>query len=213
MDDWEELYRAAAEVQRPRALSPLVEAGGVAAALRTKGGRICVGVCIDTACGLGMCAERAAAASTLITHGEHQIDKILALMPDGRVGPPCGACREFLMQLGPESGETEILLDLEGRKTVRLKELMPGNPGGGRSPKPRDPAAPESGGRTAWRAPGAVPRRGGAEGAGAGGQTTGRSGWVLFALICGYLASAAVMGLGGLDEICGTEDGPCWGGS
>ena len=46
-------------------------------------------------------------------------------MPDGRVGPPCGACREFLMQLGPESGETEILLDLEGRKTVRLKELMP----------------------------------------------------------------------------------------
>lgn len=61
----------------------------------------------------------------MITHGEHQIDKILALMPDGRVGPPCGACREFLMQLGPESGETEILLDLEGRKTVRLKELMP----------------------------------------------------------------------------------------
>ena len=102
MDDWEELYRAAAEVQRPRALSPLVEAVGVAAALRTKGGRIYVGVCIDTACGLGMCAERAAAAS-MITHGEHQIDKILALMPDGRVGPPCGACREFLMQLGPES--------------------------------------------------------------------------------------------------------------
>lgn len=124
MDDWEELYRAAAEVQRPRALSPLVEAGGVAAALRTKGGRIYVGVCIDTACGLGMCAERAAAAS-MITHGEHQIDKILALMPDGRVGPPCGVCREFLMQLGPESGEMEILLDLEGRKTVRLKELMP----------------------------------------------------------------------------------------
>lgn len=61
----------------------------------------------------------------MITHGEHQIDKILALMPDGRVGPPCGACREFLMQLGPESGEMEILLDLEGRKTVRLKELMP----------------------------------------------------------------------------------------
>ena len=153
MDDWEELYRAAAEVQRPRALSPLVEAGGVAAALRTKGGRIYVGVCIDTACGLGMCAERAAAAS-MITHGEHQIDKILALMPDGRVGPPCGACREFLMQLGPESGEMEILLDLEGRKTVRLKELMPDWWGG---------AAPSLGvrphrraGRTAWRAPGAA---------------------------------------------------------
>lgn len=173
MDDWEELYRAAAEMQRPRALSPLVEAGGVAAALRTKGGRIYVGVCIDTACGLGMCAERAAAAS-MITHGEHQIDKILALMPDGRVGPPCGACREFLMQLGPESGETEILLDLEGRKTVRLKELMPD--WWGRSPKPRGPAAPESGENRMARPRGRRPRRGGAEGARQD-KTTGRSRW------------------------------------
>ena len=122
--EFAELYQKAVEVLDPRQVSENVETGGVAAALVTDKGNVYRGVCIDTACGLGMCAERAAAAS-MITHGEHQIDKILALMPDGRVGPPCGACREFLMQLGPESGETEILLDLEGRKTVRLKELMP----------------------------------------------------------------------------------------
>ena len=122
--EFAELYQKAVEVLDPRQVSENVETGGVAAALVTDKGNVYRGVCIDTACGLGMCAERAAAAS-MITVGEHQIDKILALMPDGRVGPPCGACREFLMQLGPESGETEILLDLEGRKTVRLKELMP----------------------------------------------------------------------------------------
>ena len=50
---------------------------------------------------------------------------VVAVMPDGRVGPPCGACREFMMQLDKDSGEIEILLDLETRKTIRLKELIP----------------------------------------------------------------------------------------
>ena len=46
-------------------------------------------------------------------------------MPGGAVGSPCGACREFLMQLSPDSGDIEILTDLESRSTVRLKELVP----------------------------------------------------------------------------------------
>ncbi len=46
-------------------------------------------------------------------------------MPDGRVGPPCGACREIMMQLDRDSGNIEILLDIETEKTVRLKELVP----------------------------------------------------------------------------------------
>ena len=53
------------------------------------------------------------------------IDKVVAVMPDGSVGSPCGACREYMAQLDKESGEIEILLDLEGRKTIRLKELIP----------------------------------------------------------------------------------------
>ena len=86
----------------------------------TKRGNIYVGVCIDTACTLGMCAERNAIAN-MITNGESQIDKVVAVMPDGRVGSPCGACREYMMQLDKNSGEIEILLDLETKKTVRLK--------------------------------------------------------------------------------------------
>ena len=42
-----------------------------------------------------------------------------------RVGSPCGACREYMMQLDKNSGEIEILLDLETQKTVKLKELIP----------------------------------------------------------------------------------------
>lgn len=124
MDIWEELYTAARKVQNDRAVSPFIDAGGVAAALRTKAGNIYTGVCIDTAASLGMCAERNAIAC-MITHGESRIEKILAVMPDGKIGPPCCVCREFMMQLDRDSGEIEILLDYETRKTVRLKELVP----------------------------------------------------------------------------------------
>ena len=121
---WKKLYNTALEVQNAREVSPFIEAGGVAAAILTKTGNIYVGVCIDTASGLGMCAERNAIAN-MITHGESRIDKVVAVMPDGRVGSPCGACREFMMQLDRDSGEIEILIDLDTEKTVKLRELVP----------------------------------------------------------------------------------------
>lgn len=124
MDVWEKLYSEARRVQNGRTISPFIDAGGVAAAILTKKGNIYVGVCIDAACTLGMCAERNAIAN-MITNGESQIDKVVAVMPDGRVGPPCGACRECMMQLDRDSGEIEILLDLPTRKTVGLSELIP----------------------------------------------------------------------------------------
>ncbi len=121
---WNKLYNAAVKVQNGRRISPFIDAGGVAAAILTKQGNIYVGVCIDTACTLGMCAERNAIAN-MITNGENQIDKVVAVMPDGRVGSPCGACREYMMQLDKDSGDIEILVDFEKRRIVRLKELIP----------------------------------------------------------------------------------------
>lgn len=121
---WKRLYDAAVAVQKERVVSPFLEAGGVAAAVLTNQGNIYVGVCIDSACSLGMCAERNAIAN-MITNGESQISKVVAVMPDGKVGSPCGACREMMMQLHKNSGEIEILLDLEEEKTVKLKELVP----------------------------------------------------------------------------------------
>lgn len=124
MDIWRHLYKAAQAVQNGRRLSPFIDAGGVAAAILTKSGHIYVGVCIDTASSLGMCAERNAMAN-MITNGESTIDKVVAIMPDGKVGPPCGACREFMMQLDQHSGEIKILLDVETQTTISLKELVP----------------------------------------------------------------------------------------
>ena len=124
MNIWDTLYKRALEVQNGRVISPFVDAGGVAAAILTKGGNIYVGVCIDTCSSLGMCAERNAIAN-MITNGESEIDKVVAVMTDGSVGSPCGACRELMMQLSDRSAEIEILTDLETYSFVTLGELVP----------------------------------------------------------------------------------------
>ena len=78
---WDRLYIAARKVQYERKISPTIDAGAVCAALLTEKGNIYTGVCIDTACSLGMCAERNAIAN-MITNGESHIKKIAAVMPD-----------------------------------------------------------------------------------------------------------------------------------
>ena len=121
--EWETLYQAALAVAKPRKLSEQLEAGWVGAAVLGAGGRIYTGVCIDTACSLGFCAERSAVAA-MLTAGESRIQRVCAVAADGQVLPPCGACRELMMQLGEGAGEAEVLLDREGR-TAKLRALMP----------------------------------------------------------------------------------------
>lgn len=122
---WEELFQAAKAVQKGKSISKYVEAGGVAAAIRAKSGKIYTGVCIDTCSTLGICAERNAIFH-MITEGEQEIDQVLEIMPDGRTGAPCGACRELMVQLMPDSyQEIRIMLDITKGKVVTLGELTP----------------------------------------------------------------------------------------
>ena len=121
---WKTLYDKAKSVQNERKISPLMEVGSVGAAILTDRGNIYTGICIDTACGMGMCAERNAMAN-MLTNGENRITKVVAVMPDGSSGTPCGVCREFLMQLGKESKDIELLLSLEPLKIVKLGEQLP----------------------------------------------------------------------------------------
>ena len=125
MRDWDRLFAAAKAVQNGRKISEYVEAGGVAAAILSASGRIYTGVCVDTCSTLGICAERSAVFN-MLTNGEQEIVKVLAIMPDGRTGAPCGACRELMVQLMPETySGIEIMLDDETGRVVTLGELTP----------------------------------------------------------------------------------------
>lgn len=122
---WNEMYRAAKAVQNNRKISDYVEAGGVSAAILSSSERIYTGVCIDTCSTLGICAERNAIFH-MITNGEQEIKKVLAIMPDGKTGAPCGACRELMVQLMPDSYQNiEILLDYKTQRVITLGVLTP----------------------------------------------------------------------------------------
>ena len=122
---WKKLYNEAKKVQNGRQISKYIEAGGVAAAILSRSGEIYTGVCVDTCSTLGICAERNAIFN-MITKGEQEIDKVVAVMSDGKTGAPCGACRELMVQLMPETyKDIEILLDIDSGKVVTLGELTP----------------------------------------------------------------------------------------
>ncbi len=122
---WNELYGAAMNVIHPREVSRMVEAGGVAAAVESASGNIYVGVCVDTACTLGVCAERNAIFN-MITNGENAIRRVIAVDRNGKAVPPCGACREFMTQLMSDDYRSiEIMLDYENGKIVTLGNLTP----------------------------------------------------------------------------------------
>lgn len=118
--EFEELIQEALQVLNPRRISGEIEVGGVAAALVTDRGTVYRGVCIDTACSLGFCAEHAAIAA-MLTAGESRVEKIVAVGWDKRIMPPCGRCREFLYQLG--NLDCQVLVARE--KVISIRELLP----------------------------------------------------------------------------------------
>jgi cytidine deaminase len=119
----DELIQQARGVINPRKIAHGCTVGDVGCALLTDRGNLHLGVCIDMPGGIGFCAEHSAIAS-MVTHGEQSISKIVAVLGDGTILPPCGRCREFMRQI--EKGNidrTEVLLGND--KVVRLRDLLP----------------------------------------------------------------------------------------
>jgi cytidine deaminase len=98
-----------------------LSAGSVSAALVTEAGNVYTGICLDLACGIGFCAEHAAIASMLLSR-ETVIRKIVAVTDDA-VLPPCGRCRELMLQVDARNGECVVILPMGVKR--KLGELLP----------------------------------------------------------------------------------------
>ena len=98
-------------------------------ALEAANGEIFTGFCVESCSGvLDLCAERVAALNMYVNSGQTVVKRLIAFRdqaPSGGGGMPCGACREFFMQLALENQDMEIMVDYEKRETVTLKELLP----------------------------------------------------------------------------------------
>ena len=130
MDIWEKLYQAAKGLYHPQEVSPFLYAHHVVCALEAENGGIFTGFCVESCSGvLDLCAERVAALNMYVNSGQTVVKRLIAFRDKapsgGGSGMPCGACREFMMQLDRNSGNIEILMDYGSRRTVRLRELVP----------------------------------------------------------------------------------------
>ena len=125
MIDWEKLEQCAKQVWNPRQLSKNSYAASVGAAIVTDRGNIYTGVCIDTPCSMGFCAEHAAAAA-MVTAGENRVEGVVAVHMDDdgntEIIPPCGRCREFLCQLHDDNHLAQVKLS---DRVLTLDELLP----------------------------------------------------------------------------------------
>lgn len=97
-------------------------AGSVAAALRSESGQIYTGICVDTACGMGFCAEHAAVAEMLKAR-ESRIAMVVAVAGSGRILAPCGRCRELMWQVDARNRDTRVVIAAD--RTMSLAELLP----------------------------------------------------------------------------------------
>lgn len=130
MDIWQQLYEAAQPLYQPQEVSDFVYARHVVAAVEAADGQIFTGFCMEGTCGVfHLCAERAALFNMYQATGQTQVRRILAFRDrppyGGGSGMPCGACREFLLELNDANQDAEVLVNYETRETVRLGDLMP----------------------------------------------------------------------------------------
>lgn len=129
MDIWEEMYNKAKIEYHKEEVSPFIVAHHVVAAVECENGEIFTGFCIESASGvMNLCAERVAALNMYVNTGRTRIKRLISFRdnpPKNNGGMPCGACREFLMQLDKNNEDMEILIDYETRKTIKLSELLP----------------------------------------------------------------------------------------
>lgn len=96
----------------------------VGAALQTKDGKIITGHNIETSSySLTICAERVALFKAL-SEGEREFEAIAIVASSGNFCPPCGACRQTLIDFAPH-----LVVYLSNRrgqvKMFKLSDLLP----------------------------------------------------------------------------------------
>ena len=117
-----QLIQKAKQIAKPHHINKDIATGEVGSALLTNKKNVYIGVSLHMYCGIGFCAEHSAIAS-MVTNQEFVIEKIVAVSSKGNILPPCGRCRELILQINKKNLNTEVIIGKN--KTVKLKELLP----------------------------------------------------------------------------------------
>jgi cytidine deaminase len=121
MTDRELIAAARAHVRPVRLAHEGMDAATAASAILTKQGNLFTGISVRLPRGIGFCAEHAAVAE-MLKAGETEIQTIVAC-DKSNVLPPCGRCRELLVQVDKRNFDCRVVLGDDD--SVLLRELLP----------------------------------------------------------------------------------------
>lgn len=95
----------------------------VAAAIRTKSGRVFAAVHLEAYIGrIAVCAE-AIALGMAAEQGDTEIDTVVAVNKIGNIVAPCGMCRELISDYSPDAN---IIIPVgSGYDVVKVSTLLP----------------------------------------------------------------------------------------
>lgn len=114
----------AAKAVLPNAYAPYSHFS-VAACIRTEDGKLFVGCNVENAAyPLTLCAE-ANVIGTLYSQGYQKISEILVLVADPQICPPCGACRQRLLECASADTRVHLCAMNGDYESHRLSALLP----------------------------------------------------------------------------------------
>jgi cytidine deaminase len=121
-DIWDALFAAAQAVWK-HAYAPY-SGFHVGAALETDGAEVVVGANVENASyGLGRCAEQSA-IQAMVAAGHRKFRRLVVYTEADPPATPCGACRQVLMEFGPDA-EVRCHNHLGQVRYYRVRDLLP----------------------------------------------------------------------------------------
>jgi cytidine deaminase len=124
MSDYpQDLYDAAKEILH-HAYAPYSNFH-VAASIRTTTGKVFSGINVENVSySLTCCAEKNAISNMAMT-GEREIAEALILVPGPELCPPCGACRQILLEFAVDHCPIHLCTEAGEHRRFTLEELLP----------------------------------------------------------------------------------------
>jgi cytidine deaminase len=121
---WYSLIKEAKKKINVHEIPPFIEYGNNSCALLTDSNNIYTGISIKSNSGISNSAEKSAIIN-MLNNSETKITKMVILNELEELIKPSVDCIEYLLDLGVNYGDTEILLDYETQETKRISEILP----------------------------------------------------------------------------------------
>ncbi len=121
---WSSLYENAKKNLVSKEISDFITTGNTSCALLGHNNKIYSGSSITSNSVISCSAEKSAVINMFNDH-EYIIDKMVVLNELEEIIMPSDNSLEYLLELNPDYGNIDILVDLEKDKVLKLKDLIP----------------------------------------------------------------------------------------